>query len=218
MLSVSLEDRLDAGAALLCLGAHSDDIEIGCGGTMLKLLDRHPNLRVHWVVLSSDEQRAREARESAAAFLARAKSATVMVETFRNSYFPYVAAQIKDYFELLKREVSPELVFTHYQHDLHQDHRLVSELTWNTFRSHLILEYEIPKYDGDLGRPNVFSYLEESECHRKIEILMQSFASQRDKQWFDDDVFRAMLRLRGMESDSPTRFAEGFYCRKLVIG
>ena len=218
MLSVPLEARLQEGAQLLCLGAHCDDIEIGCGATLLKLLDRRPDLRVHWIVFSSDEQRAREARESASQFLGRAKSVEVLIKSFRNAYFPAVACHIKDDFEALKREVVPDLIFTHYENDGHQDHRVVSELTWNTFRNHLILEYEIPKYDGDLRRPNVFSCIEDADGQRKIDMIMQCFASQRDKQWFDPDVFRAMLRLRGMESNSPTRFAEAFYCRKLVLG
>jgi LmbE family N-acetylglucosaminyl deacetylase len=218
MRSLTFDGLLHDGATLLCLGAHSDDLEIGCGGTLLKLLDRHPGLRVHWVVFSSDEQRAREANESAIAFLAGAKSVEITIKAFRNGYFPYVADRIKDDFEALKRNVAPDLIFTHHENDAHQDHRLISQLTWNTFRSHLILEYEIPKYDGDLGRPNVFSCLDEASSQRKIDIIMQCFESQRDKQWFDADLFRALLRLRGMESDSPTRLAEAFYCRKLVLG
>jgi len=218
MRNLPLDGVLRDGATLLCLGAHSDDIEIGCGGTLLKLLNRHPDVHVRWVVFGADEERAGEAKESAAAFLAGVKSFEVTIKAFRNAYFPSQADRIKDDLEILKREVEPDLIFTHYENDLHQDHRVISQLTWNTFRSHLILEYEIPKYDGDLGRPNVFSCLEEAHCQRKIDIIRECFGSQRDKQWFDADLFRAILRLRGMESNSPTRFAEAFHCRKLVLG
>jgi len=153
-----------------------------------------------------------------ARFLAGAKSAEVVIKTFRNSYFPFVAEEIKECVETLKHEVSPDVIFTHYHEDYHQDHRLISQLTWNAFRSHQILEYEVPKYDGDLGRPNIFSRLDEAICRRKIDIIMQCFESQRHKQWFDPEVFRAVLRLRGMESDSTTRYAEAFYGRKVALG
>ncbi len=128
-----------------------------------------------------------------------------------------MGAEVKDYFERLKGELSPDVVFTHQRADLHQDHRLVSELTWNTFRNHLVLEYEIPKYDGDIGSPNVFVPLSESVSARKIDALLEHFASQRDKRWFTRDLFEASLRLRGMESNSPSGHAEAFYCRKLVL-
>jgi LmbE family N-acetylglucosaminyl deacetylase len=202
---------------VLCLGAHSDDIEIGCGGTILSLLAARTQVDCHWVVLSSDAQREAEARASAAEFLKRAAGREISVKQFRNGYFPFVGDAIKDYFEELKKTVTPDLVFTHYRDDRHQDHRVVSDLTWNTFRNHTILEYEIPKYDGDLGSPNLFVPLSDDLCREKIRILQTAFTSQRDKHWFEDDTFRALMRLRGMESCAPGAHAEAFYARKIVL-
>lgn len=216
MFRFLLENRLNTARTVLCVGAHCDDIEIGAGGTILKLIRDYPSLHFHWVVLSSDASRAAEARAAAAQFLEGASS-TVMINEFRNSFFPYVGAEIKEYFEQIKRDVKPDLVLTHYRHDLHQDHRVVCELTWNSFRDHLILEYEIPKYDGDLGNPNCYVELDEAICRRKVDIIMRSFASQRDKQWFTEDTFLALLRLRGIEANSAGRYAEAFYGRKLVL-
>ena len=203
---------------MLCLGAHSDDIEIGCGGTILTLLEQYEKVAVQWVVFSASELRAQEARVSAAAFLATVSERHVDVKSYRDGFFPFCGAEIKGEFEAIKREFAPDVIFTHYRDDRHQDHRLISDLTWNTFRSHLVLEYEIPKYDGDLSQPNFFVPLSESVCQRKIGTIVESFASQRQKQWFDEETFRAILRLRGMEANSPTRFAEAFYCRKAVFG
>jgi LmbE family N-acetylglucosaminyl deacetylase len=203
--------------SLLCLGAHCDDVEIGCGGTVLRLLEGNPSLHVDWLVLSSDERRAAEARASAAVFLAGAASSTVEVLSFRTSYFPYDGAAVKDAFEALKARTQPDLVLTHWGGDAHQDHRLVSELTWNTFRDHLVLEYEVPKYDGDLGRPNVFVHLDEGQAERKVATIVGSFPSQADKQWFDAETFRALMRLRGVESAAPSGLAEAFHARKLRL-
>ena len=216
MFRFSLENRENAVRTVLCLGAHCDDIEIGAGGTVLKLIRDYPGLHFHWVVLSSDSVRAAEARASAEGFLEGASNRVVTKE-FRNSFFPYVGAEIKEYFEQIKRDVKPDLVLTHYRHDLHQDHRVVCELTWNSFRDHLILEYEIPKFDGDLGNPNCYVSLDEATCRRKVDILTRSFISQRDKQWFSEDTFMALLRLRGVEANAPQRYAEAFYCRKVVL-
>jgi LmbE family N-acetylglucosaminyl deacetylase len=202
---------------ILCLGAHPDDIEIGCGGTILKLVEANPGLHVDWVVFSSNPARAAEADASARALLAGAGSATICIEQFRESYFPYIGSQIKEYFDRLGATLSPDVVFTHSGADLHQDHRLLSELSWNTFRNHLILEYEIPKYDGDLGRPNVFVHLGRALSERKLDHLMEAFPSQREKHWFSRDTFLSTLRLRGIESGSPDGHAEAFYCRKLVL-
>jgi LmbE family N-acetylglucosaminyl deacetylase len=203
---------------ILCLGAHCDDIEIGCSATILKLIAEQPETSVTWVVMGSTEVRAQEALESAHALLAPVRKKNIVIKAFRDGFFPYVGADLKACFEELKREVSPDVIFTHYREDLHQDHRLVSELTWNTFRDHLILEYEIPKYDGDLGRPNLFVPLDEDLCRRKIDNILGTFRSQADKRWFTEDLFRAILRLRGMESNSPSGYAEAFYCRKMVLG
>jgi LmbE family N-acetylglucosaminyl deacetylase len=202
---------------VLCLGAHPDDIEIGCGGTILRLLEANPDVHVDWIVFSASQERAGEARDSAERLLRRASSCEIVVKDFRESYFPYLGSELKEYFDELGRDLSPDLVFTHSGADFHQDHRLLSELSWNTFRSHLILEYEIPKYDGDLGRPNVFVQLTEKHCDRKVDHLMHAFPSQHDKHWFSRDTFLATLRLRGVEAGYPRGHAEGFYCRKLVL-
>jgi LmbE family N-acetylglucosaminyl deacetylase len=207
----------DDALEILCLGAHCDDIEIGCGGTVLRLVEQVPSVRVRWVVLSSNDARAAEAQRAAEHFLAGAGKQDIRIERFRESYFPWAGAEIKDYFEDLRADIDPDLIFTHHRHDRHQDHRLVAELTWNTWRDHLIFEYEIPKYDGDLGSPNVFFVLDESTAKRKVEGIIDHFPSQRRRAWFDADTFRAMLRLRGLEANAPSRFAEGFYAPKAVL-
>src|SRR3990167_7138905 len=168
MLPLSLPLDTDAPLRLLCLGAHADDIEIGCGGTVLQLLSARLHVEVTWVVFSSAGEREREARAGASVFLERAGRQRVIVKKFRDGFFPYEGARIKEFFEELKDEVDPDLIFTHYRHDRHQDHRTISDLTWNTWRRHLILEYEIPKYDGDLGAPNFFVPLEQEVRARKI--------------------------------------------------
>lgn len=201
---------------ILCFGAHSDDIEIGCGGTVLRLLDEHPGVSVLWVVLGGTEAREVEARASAARFLAGAETSDIRVQKFRDAYLPFMGEQVKDFVESLK-SFDPDLIFTHRKEDAHQDHRLLGELTWNAFRNHCILEYEIPKYDGDLGHPNLFVPLDQAVCRRKIELLMEGFPTQAGRQWFTPDTFWAMLRIRGIECNSPTCFAEGFGCRKMLI-
>ena len=203
--------------SILCVGAHCDDIELGCGGTMLRLLERDAPPAVTWVVLSSNAERRAEALGSANAVLARATKKEIVIGEFRDGYLPYLGEAVKDFFEELKPKVSPDLIFTHHQNDRHQDHRLACELTWNTFRDHTILEYEVPKYDGDFGSPNVFVHLDEAVCDRKIENVMKHFRSQQNRRWFTPDVFRAVLRLRGMESNAPSGYAEAFYARKLVL-
>ena len=199
---------------ILALGAHSDDLEIGCGGTVLRLVAEHRGLEVLWVVFCSTPERAAEARASAGAFLEGVEAKKVVVRDYRDGFLPYSGSAVKDEFEALKLEFSPDLVFTHYRHDRHQDHRLVSDLTWNTWRDHFILEYEIPKYDGDFGSPNFFAPLSPPTLERKIGLLARHFASQAGKPWFTADLFRAVARIRGMESAAPEGFAEGFYCRK----
>jgi LmbE family N-acetylglucosaminyl deacetylase len=201
---------------VLCLGAHCDDIEIGCGGTLIELSRRHPQARFVWAVFAGDEVREQETRAAAAALLAGA-SVTVEVHRFRESFFPYVGSQIKDAFESLRSRVTPDLVLTHHLSDRHQDHRMLAELTWNTFRSHAILEYEIPKYEGDLGQPQVYCPLAAESAELKIRTLLECFPSQRGRQWFDAELFRGLLRLRGIECNSPSRYAEAFHARKIVI-
>lgn len=217
MIPISLGDSRNRPRRVLCLGSHCDDIEIGCGGTVLSLLKRFPDLEFYWVVFSSGPQRAEEARKSAALFLKRARRPKIVVKDFRDRFFPYIGAEIKEFFEQLGAEFSPDLIFTHYRHDLHQDHRTICELTWNAFRSHLILEYEIPKYDGDLGAPNVFAPLDRGTSERKIKYTLDTFRSQRQKPWFTRETFLALLRLRGIECGSPSGLAEAFYGRKIVF-
>ena len=209
----------DKPLQVLALGAHSDDLEIGCGGTLMRLQGAYDALRVHWVVVGcEDEARAREAEQSARALVGGDGDALeVALGRFPDSFFPYRGEDVKRFFEELKGQVRPDLIFTHYRHDLHQDHRLVCELTWNTWRDHLILEYEVPKYDGDLGRPNVFVHLDDATVDRKVTHVLEHFPSQTVRRWFTDDLFRSLLRIRGMESNSPSGFAEGFYARKLVF-
>jgi LmbE family N-acetylglucosaminyl deacetylase len=202
---------------ILCIGAHSDDIEIGCGGSILRLLSENKDVEVYWVILGSSGQRDKEAVESANKFLADAKKKKVIIKNFKNSFFPYMGGEIKTFFEKIIKRVSPDIIFTHYRHDLHQDHRLVSELTWNTFRDHLILEYEIIKYDGDIGIPNLFVHLTDAICRDKINIIIDSFKTQREKDWFTQDAFFSILRIRGIESKAPEKYAEGFYCKKLIL-
>jgi LmbE family N-acetylglucosaminyl deacetylase len=217
VLNLNFPDRIHATGKILCLGAHADDIEIGCGGTILRWLEEHPNLEFCWVVFSSTRERKKEALKGAGVFLQGARKKTVRVENFRDGFFPYSGADIKEYFEDLKKQFSPDIVLTHYRDDRHQDHRLVSDLTWNTFRQELILEYEIPKYDGDLGQPNLFMPLSEEVCRKKVQYLLDVYKTQIQKHWFTEDTFRALLRLRGMESAAAGKYAEAFYCRKIIL-
>jgi LmbE family N-acetylglucosaminyl deacetylase len=213
MLGLSFEAATRPIERVLAIGGHGDDIEIGCGGTLLALT-RSSKLSITWVVLSAPGDRANEARASAQQFARGAESLDVRIHEFRDGFLPYVGGEVKDVFEGLK-DVEPDLVFTHTRDDLHQDHRLACELTWNTFRDHLILEYEIPKYDGDLGTPNTFVPLEEACVEEKLRLIHEHFGSQHAKHWFDDELFRGLMRVRGMES--ATRYAEAFTCRKLTL-
>ena len=212
-----LQTPLQNIRSVLCLGAHSDDVEIGCGGAVLELLRENPEIAFHWVVFSGEGRRAEEAQRSADGFLAGARKQTVEQKNFRDSFFPAEWSSIKEYVHELAERVSPDLIFTHRRDDLHQDHRIVSELTWCAFRDHLIFEYEIPKYEGDLGHPNVFFSLSEETCRRKIIMLLECFESQLEKPCFTEDTFRSLMRLRGLESNSPSRYAEAFTCRKMVV-
>jgi len=217
MLAFRLGSAAAALRTVLCLGAHCDDIEIGCGGTVLRLLADNPDLTVHWVVFSGTPVRREEARRAAERMTAGASQRQITIHEFRDGFFPYLGADIKRSFEQLKQDLQPDLIFTHCRGDLHQDHRLINELTWNTFRNHLILEYEIPKYDGDLGTPGMFAPLPLALCDRKIDILLDCYESQRPKHWFTRDLFMAILRLRGMEANAASGLAEAFYCRKGIL-
>ena len=223
MLAATLGGKgTTAPLSILCLGAHCDDIEIGCGGTLLRLLAERPGSTVTWAALASSPEREREARGSATEFLAGAARADVTVEHFRDGYFPAQFAEIKDFFETKRREmneagVRPDLILTHHRADRHQDHRTIAELTWNTFRDHLIAEYEIAKYEGDLGHPNLFVPLAEETARRKIALLLRHYQSQGKRSWFRAETFEAVLRLRAVECNAPEGFAEAFHVSKLVI-
>ena len=202
---------------MLCLGAHSDDIEIGCGATVLQLARRRPRAEFRWVVWSADGTRGREARLGAQKFLGLAAKDAIQLHEFRDGYFPAQFSAIKDAFESLAREFKPDIVFTHTSDDRHQDHRIISELTWNTFRNQLILEYEIPKWDGDLGRPNIYVPASRSAALRKTKALIEVFGTQRSKDWFSEETFLGLMRLRGMECRAAEAFAEAFHARKIAL-
>jgi len=209
--------RKNAGPmVVLCLGAHADDIEIGCGGALLYFKKTQPQLKFHWVVFCAPGLRGQEAEKAAELFTAGCDK-EIILKDYRDGFLPYSGGEVKDFFEEIKSRVNPDLIFTHWRGDAHQDHRLISELTWNTFRNHLILEYEIPKYDGDMGRPNVFVPLDAPLYEHKIEYLFQAFPSQRAKRWFDRETFLGLMRIRGMEANAPSGYAEAFHARKVVI-
>jgi LmbE family N-acetylglucosaminyl deacetylase len=217
MLELLMKSRGEGPLRVLAVGAHSDDIEIGCSGTLLRLVEQGLVSELWWVVLSgANHMRRAEAKSSAEALLEGVPHRIILKE-YADGYFPYDGREIKEFFEELKRDFTPDVVFTHQRHDLHQDHRFTCEVTWNTFRDHLILEYEIPKYDGDMGSPNLFVPLDETLCSRKVSHLFDHFQSQVPKAWFKEDLFSGLLRLRGMECQSPTSYAEAFYCRKAVL-
>lgn len=214
--------RLKSGFAsgvgrVLCLGAHCDDIEIGSAGLLMSLIDANPKIEVHWHVFGGTDERMAETRKAAADVLHGAASAHVEFAGHRNSFFPAEYAALKEEMERIKGYVQPDLVLTHRRDDLHQDHRVINELTWNAFRDHLVLEYEIPKYDGDFGQPNFYVPLDETLVRRKVDMLMECFPSQRPRRWFTRDLFQAVLRLRGMECNSASGFAEAFFVRKLSL-
>ncbi len=214
MIEIAL--KVDSRALnILCLGCHSDDIEIGCGGTILRLREQYPNAVFHWVVFSANGVRESEAKRAASLFVG-ARSGNLLLKNFPDGFMPFVGGEVKQVFEELKT-LMPDLILTHSREDAHQDHRLIAEMTWNTFRNHLILEYEVPKYDGDMGRPSVFVPLTKEICETKLRYLMEAFESQRAKRWFEEETFRSLMRLRGMECNSPSGYAEAFYSRKLVL-
>ncbi|HZP07502.1 MAG TPA: PIG-L deacetylase family protein [Terracidiphilus sp.] len=212
-LNIHKNDRLN----VLCLGAHSDDIEIGCGGTILRLIEEYPNCRLYWVVFSATGVRKAEAERGADLFAGSSRLEKLLLKEYPDGFMPFAGAEIKSTFEEMKKIVSPDVVFTHNRKDAHQDHRLLSDLTWNTFRNHCVLEYEIPKYDGDLGQPNIFVPLKDGTRRTKVEHLMETFQSQRSKAWFQESTFFALMRLRGMECNAASGYAEAFYGRKIVI-
>jgi LmbE family N-acetylglucosaminyl deacetylase len=218
MLDLTLNLTRRRPPRFLFIGAHCDDIEIGCGGSVIELTRRHPEAQIQWVVLSSDQRRRKEAQRAARQMLRGLADPIVTIKEFRGAYFPSETPAIKEFFETLKGSQKPDVIFTHCREELHQDHRVVGELTWNTFRDHLILEYEIPKYDGGLGSPSVFVPLSATTVRRKVDLLMRVFKTQHDKHWFTPDTFNALMRLRGVECNAPSGYAEAFYSRKLVLG
>ncbi|HET9486131.1 MAG TPA: PIG-L deacetylase family protein [Chryseosolibacter sp.] len=203
------------GLKLLFLGAHCDDIEIGCGGSILKIIKQYPVEHIQWVVFTSTPARRKEAERSAEYFLKGVKGKEIVVRDFSDGILPQQAGEVKSYFEMIKKAYDPDIVFTHYRQDLHQDHRLINELTWNTFRNHFILEYEIQKYDGDLGRPSFFVPIDEDTATCKVQAILEYFITQSTKHWFDQETFLALMRIRGLES--ATRYAEAFYMRKGIL-
>lgn len=217
MLNLGFGNAAQPLRRILCLGAHCDDLEIGCGGTVLRLLEEYPKCEVCWVVFTSTPERKKEAKTAAELFLKQAKAKRIVIKDHRDGFLPYHGSAVKDEFEALKREFDPDLILTHQRHDLHQDHRQICELTWNTYRNHLILEYEIPKYDGDLGAPNFFVNLDQRLAEQKLDYLFRAFKSQHKKHWFTRDLFSGLMRIRGVEANAPAGFAEGFYARKATV-
>ncbi|PYV74880.1 MAG: PIG-L domain-containing protein [Acidobacteria bacterium] len=216
MHSLNLPFDAASSPKILCLGAHSDDIEIGCGAAILRLARQYPNCLFHWVVFSALGVRAAEAQLGATLFVGKNVAQAPLLKEFQDGFMPFIGGEVKAVFEELK-SISPDIIFTHHRKDAHQDHRLISELTWNTFRDHFILEYEIPKYDGDLGQPNLFLPVGFEVCEQKVRYLMDAFESQRSKRWFQPETFLSLMRLRGMECNAPSGYAEAFYCRKLSL-
>jgi LmbE family N-acetylglucosaminyl deacetylase len=205
--------NLAAGSTVLCIGAHCDDIEIGCGATLRRIARDNPACRIVWAIFAGNETREHESRAAAQALLGEQR-AQLQFMKFRESHFPSQFDAVKAAMESLKG-LQPSVVFTHYLHDRHQDHKLLAELTWNTFRNHLVLEYEIPKFEGDLGAPNVFFEASHEDTEHKINMLMSCFASQLSRSWFTPDTFRALLRIRGIECVAGSGYAEAFHGRKL---
>ncbi len=216
MIHLSLNEGLAGKLTVLCLGAHPDDIEIGCGGTILWLTEKYPGTVFHWVVFTVSGPRRQEALKAAELFTAGCDK-EVVLKNFRDGFLPFSGGEVKNLFEQMKGRVNPDLIFTPWRGDAHQDHRLIAELTWNTFREHLIFEYEIPKYDGDLGQPSLFVPHPSEVCEKKVRYIMDVFQSQHSKRWFRKETFLSLMRLRGMECNAPSGYAEAFYCRKLVL-
>ena len=204
------------GPKVLFLGAHPDDIEIGCGGTIIDLLKHYNNAEIYWVVFSGNEIRKKEAIKSANAFLKDIEKKTVIQKSFKENHFPYNGEKIRQVFSTVKSKFNPDVIFTHYRNDFHQDHRIISELTLNTFRDNIILEYEIPKYDGDLSKPQIFSPINKNILKSKVSLIIKYFQSQNDKFWFTEETFKSIARIRGIESKSKSGYAEAFYCRKII--
>lgn len=217
MMPLTLGRGSSGKLQILCLGSHSDDLEIGCGGTLSRLAAEHPDCVFHWVVFSALNARAEEARSAVNELLGPSRIATLRIAAFPDGFMPFVGADLKRMFEELRSSLNPDIIFTHYRHDAHQDHRMIADLTWNTFRNHLILEYEIPKYDGDMGQPNVYMPLPADSCELKVQLLLRAFRSQAEKPWFRRETFLGLMRLRGMECNASSGYAEAFHARKVAL-
>ena len=217
MIELQVSDIDKRGLNILFLGAHCDDIEIGCGGTVLTLLEKYKIRKIVWVVFCSNETRKKEAEASAGHFLEPVENMDIRVMSYRDGFLPHVWSEVKEEFESVKSQFNPDLIFTHTRDDRHQDHRIVSDLTWNTFRNHLILEYEIPKYDGDLTTPSLYVEIDRETADHKKRIILKSFQSQQNKHWLDDELLSSLMRIRGVESVSESGYAEGFHVRKMVL-
>ena len=200
--------------SLLAIGAHPDDIEIGAGGTLLSLAESNPGLQARYVVLTGTERRQQEARAAAHAFLPTA-DLTVELNGLPEGRLPGVWHEVKEALELVARSCSPDVVIAPSRGDAHQDHRTIAEIVPTVFRDQLCLAYEITKWDGDLGRPSVYFPLSGETAMRKVELLHKHFPSQQNRDWWDDQVFLGLARLRGMECRAP--YAEGFFCTKSII-
>lgn len=214
MLPLRLVPANGAPLTVLAVGAHSDDVEIGSGGTLLTLAAALPEVRAHVVVLSATPTRAGEAQAGARRFLPGGR-VDVEVHDLPDGRYPGHWAGLKDRLEELARRVRPDLILAPRLDDAHQDHRTVARLVRTVWRDHLVLGYEIPKYDGDLPRPNLYVPLTAEVLQEKLRLLRTCFPSQADRDWFDDEVFRGLARLRGVESRC--RYAEGFEVTKLVL-
>src|SRR5699024_1958124 len=217
MLTHRLAEPEKKGLTILLLGAHCDDIEIGCGGTLLNLIRDYKINKIMWVVFTSNGIRKQEGLVSAKKFLKHVKNIEVQILDFKDGYLPAYWGKVKDEFEIIKENINPNIIFTHYRNDLHQDHHIINEITWNTFTNHLIYEYEIPKYDGDLGNPNYFVALDREVVNQKKDIILNSFKSQLQKQWLDDTLLTSTMRIRGVECASESKYAEAFYSRKMIL-
>lgn len=216
MLCLELPSRRQL--RVLCIGAHSDDIEIGCGGTLLEWMDMRCTLHVTWVVLSAVGARAVEARRSATNLLARAKRVNIVIHGLDDGRFPAYYSEVKNALESVRSHwPDPDVILTHRLEDRHQDHRTVAEVAWQTWRDHLVFEFEIPKYEGDLGQPNVYVPISARNGRRKVEHLMRHFGTQRSKSWFSPETFEGLMHLRAIECRSTSGFAEAFHLRKATL-
>ena len=216
MLPLTFGTEIRSALEVLCIGAHCDDIEIGCGGTVLAIQRRYARCKVHFLVLTSTPARRAEATAAAKALVKRSARGQVRICEMPDGLLPAHFVAVKAEFERMKKMVNPDLVLTHHALDRHQDHSLISHVTWQTFRDHLIWEYEIPKFDGDLVTPNMYVPLPSALAARKIALVMRTFSSQLSKPWFKAENLEATMRLRGLESRSRSGYAEAFHCRKLL--